>query len=465
MAKKKKKKSQGFTIIVLFLVVIALTISYFIAKNYTDKKEAEEEASKDVKLVNVDTSKAKSLTYSIEGVTYTLIKEDGVWKVESEKERPLDQDTVQSMIDRFKDMTATKEVYKNKDHLADLNLENPVLNVTLTMEDGATYAYSTGANVNSSDGGVYAIVQGFDGIYILPKGYFTLFSKDLNNITEVASITDITADNITRIYIKKDGKELINAKKTQANGKEVWKITAPYDPSVAMDNNYMSALNSNYTTYKFIKNVDYNCTDFGKYGLKDPDTIIDLDYVPEDSKAKDKSQHRFTLYVGNKTDDGSYYYVRVNDSKSVYTIATTSIATFTNIKAFNYVRERLVDTSISNVTKASFKLPGTTYDLTVEGSSDDSKVYKINGEVKDGADIGKFFSKVTLLEIGGEIEKDVDTSKQVFGLSVMNQDNNAYTYTFYAYDDSYYAIEHEGHMYFLVDKRRVEDVITALKEL
>lgn len=470
MAKKKKKKSQGFTMIVLFLVVIALIIGYIIAKNFADKNEVDSEASGDVKLIKVDTSTAKSLTYSLEDVKYTLIKEDGVWKVESEKERPLNQEIVQSMIDRFKDMTATKVVYDNQDHLADLKLDKPALNVTLTMEDGATYTYSTGAAVNTSDGGVYAIAQGFNGIYILPEGYLTMFSKDLNNITEIPNISGITSDKITRIYVKKDGRELINATKTQKNQEDVWTITAPYDSSVAMDNSYMSTFNSNYTRYKFIKNVDYNCTDFSQYGLDNPDTVIDFDYYTEDTETGDKTEHTFTMYVGNKSEDETYYYVRLNDSNSVYTISASSILTYTNVNAFSYVRERLVDTNISGVTKASFKVQGTTYDLTVEegaaGTDEDkSSIYKINGVVKAGAAIGEFFSKVTLLEIAAEVEKDVDSSNQVFGLSVLDKDKNEYTYSFYDYDDSYYAIEHEGHMYFLVDKRRVEDVITALKKL
>ncbi len=458
MAKKKKKKSQAFTMIVLFLVIIVLLIGYFVAKGIAEKSEKDKSESGDTKLIQIDTSKAKTLTYLIDGEEYTLIKEDDIWKVESEKERPLDQDKVQDMVDRFKEMTASKVVSENQDKLADLRLDKPALTVTLKLEDGATYSYSTGTNVVTSDGGCYAIVQGYPGIYILPEGYYSLFSANLNTITKLAVVSDVNANNVTKIRITKDGKVMIDA--AQDKDTETWGITKPYALGVKMDSNNMNNLASNYVSYRFLENIDYNCKDFSQYGLDKPTSEVYLEYFTKDSDDSKTTDHTLKLSIGKTNEDGSLYYVRLNDSESVYTMGVNTIDLYTNVNAFDYVDYSLFNKSISAFSKLNISAEGKTYDIQMLKDS-----YKINGVEKSASDIGTIYGKLTLVKIKEEAEKEVSTNNPRCTISLTDTDNTVSNYSFLEYDANYYAMHHEGFTYFLVDKRSIDDLIHTLENL
>ncbi len=464
MAKKKKKKSQAITMIVLFLVIIALVIGYFIAKGVAEKSNKEQNIG-DTKLLKVDTSKAKTLKYSLGEKEYTLVNEDGVWKVETEKERPLDQNLAWQLVNRFADMTATQVVAENQDKLTDLGLANPALTVTLTLEDGATYSYSAGSAVVTSEGGCYAVVQGFPGIYILPHGYYTLFKEDLNDLTQLPTITDITSNKITRVKVEKDKKVLIDV--AQNKETEEWVITEPYNSSVSIDSASMGILTSSYVTFKFLKNIDYKCTDFAKYGLDTPSSELYLEYYTKDTASGTIKDHNLTISIGNTDEDGAIYYVRVNGSDSVYTMSYSSIAALTNVDAYNFVLYTLVNTNISDLKNATFTAQGKTYELEITKNNADSNtnVYKLNGVDKKPSDIGTFYSKVRLIIIEKEIEKEANTNNLVFSINITDTNNKKTAYNFYEYDDIYYGVEHEGHIYFLVDKSRVDDAITSLENL
>ncbi len=458
MAKKKKKKSPVFTMIVLLLVIIVLVIGYFVAKGIADKS-GEETVDADTKLLHVDTSTAKTLKYSIAGNEYTLNCVDGIWKAESDDKRPLDQTKVQNMVNRFAEMTASKVVADNQNELASVALDNPALTVTLTLEDGSSYSYSTGSTVVTDDGGCYAIVKGYPGVYILPEGYYNMFSANLNSITQLPSVADIKAENITRLHIVRDGEERINITKDPEKEKFTWTMLAPYDSSMRMSDDNIRILTNKYVTYIFGENVDYDCTDFGKYGLDDPKTMIDIEYFTEDESGN-KTVHTFTLYIGNLNDDGTMFYVKLNDSNSVYTISKVSIDSFTDVNATNFAEDYLFDTTVQELSKVVFQIKDKTYTLEAKDNA-----YTLNGASKNASDVGVFYTSINLLKNAQTATKDVSKTNPVCSISVTNKGNEELTYTFYEYDDNYYAIEHDGFVYFVIEKRRLDSAITAIEGL
>ena len=455
MAKKKKKKSQAFTMIILFLVIIVLVIVYIVAGRIAKEADKEGTVIEDKKLIQIDTSKAKTLTYTIDGTEYTLVNEEGTWKVESEKERPLDQDKVWDMVNRFQEMTANKEVSENQDKLGDMGLDKPSLKVVLKLEDGATYSYSTGTTVVTSDGGCYATVQGFPGIYVLPSGYHDLFSVDLNSITQLATVDGVDANNITKIRITKDSNILIDVAMNKDT--EEWVITKPYASSVKMDASSTRDLASKYVNYRFTENVDYNCKDFSKYGLESPTSEVYLEYFTKGSDADTSIDHKLKLSIGNKNEDGSLYYVRLNDSDSVYTMEANEVSAYTTVNAFDYVRSSMFSANVNDLTKATVVANGKTYDIQMLKDN-----YKINGIEKNASEIGIFYGKLTLIKIMSEVKKEVNTTKPVCSISVTDA-NNVINYSFFEYDSNYYAMQYEGHTYFLVDKNSVDDMVHLLE--
>ena len=124
---------------------------------------------------------------------------------------------------------------------------------------------------------------------------------------------------------------------------------------------------------------------------------------------------------------------------------------------------------ISELSKASFVVNGKTYDLQIEkkATTGDASgdTYKLNGVLKEASAIGVLYGKVGLIEIEQEKQKDVDTQNPICSISVTDTKNKELKYSFYKYDNNYYAIEHEGQIYFLADKEKVNNAIKALEEL
>ncbi len=472
MAKKKKKKSEIVTLMVLILVIIALGFGYFVARSFSENNGEEIDSLEDKKLIQIDVSKAKTLKYTLKGKEYAFVNENGIWKVEMEKDRPLNQNAIMDMVSLFEDMTASKIVYKNQDRIADFGLNKPALTVTLTMEDESSYSYSSGVSVVNTESGCYAVVQGFPGIYFLPEGYYNLFIDDLINMTQLPSITDITSENLTRIKITKNSKVMIDL--NQDKNTEQWMIKEPYDYNVRTNADNMKILLNNYISYRFLQNIDYHCTDFSKYGLDKPSSEIYLEYFTKDYTSSTTTNHTLKLSVGNLEDD-AVNYVRVNDGNSVYTMSSNNIDLLTNVDPIDYVYTTLVDTDISDVAKASFTVKGKVYDLQIErsdtigtGDKEDKNtknVYKINGIEKEASEVGTFYSKVNLIKIVGKVGKNVNDSKPVCSIKVTDTSQKEFNYNLLEYDENHYAVQHKGHIHFLVDKKSVDSMVQTLEAL
>ena len=109
--------------------------------------------------------------------------------------------------------------------------------------------------------------------------------------------------------------------------------------------------------------VDYNCTDQAKYGFDDPYAIITATYLAEEdaeadtdatgaSESEDKTEtaseaedsgeaeekpqveKQLVIYVGDEIDGNRY--VKVNDSKQVYTIPETSLTDIVDQEYFRF---------------------------------------------------------------------------------------------------------------------------------
>lgn len=174
----KKKKKEMTTVIALAALLVVVCVAYFAAVKHKEAKEKAADTS--VNLLQLDTSKATKIDISNENGTISFEKESTGWVMPSDKEFLVKQEEIQTILDAFSDLVATRCVVENKDSIAEYGLDKPTAKVTITLNDGATTVLSLGTTV-PSEGGYYGMLDSSDGVYTFDQMSVScaLDSKDM----------------------------------------------------------------------------------------------------------------------------------------------------------------------------------------------------------------------------------------------------------------------------------------------
>lgn len=115
---------QKKTMVILILILAVLAAIYGGLKAW-GKKTAEKEAGAAAEKITVtDLKNLSSFSYSNGQETMSFIKEEGIWKLEDDKEIRLNQSTVESIGEAAASLAAVREL-KEPDDLEDYGLTKP----------------------------------------------------------------------------------------------------------------------------------------------------------------------------------------------------------------------------------------------------------------------------------------------------------------------------------------------------
>ena len=107
------------------------------------------------------------------------------------------------------------------------------------------------------------------------------------------------------------------------DGSEVRSLDAEEDADV------FSAVSS--LTYE--AHVDYDCDDLSQYGLDAPQYVITIGYLEETEETYDPADlTTYVLSVGNATEDGASYYVRLGSSTEVNLISAADLESIITVQ-------------------------------------------------------------------------------------------------------------------------------------
>lgn len=195
----KKKKKEMTTVIALAALLVVVCVAYFAAVKHKEAKEKAADTS--VNLLQLDTSKATKIDISNENGTISFEKESTGWVMPSDKDFLVKQEEIETVLDAFSDLEATRCVVKNKDSIGEYGLDKPTGKITITLSDGTTTVLSVGDTV-PSEGGYYGMLDNADGVYTFDETSINgaLASKDTfedsaaEAAEEPAATTDASAE-------------------------------------------------------------------------------------------------------------------------------------------------------------------------------------------------------------------------------------------------------------------------------
>ena len=534
---KKKTVKLVSAVVVLGVLCAAYEGVNFYVTSQEEKETEENDTSVDLVSLEADDITAVSFTADQNEVEFD--KKDDSWTEKSDANFPVNQDTVDSAVKGVASLTADQEISDVED-MSQYDLDNPQNTITLTTADGDT---SLQIGMESSNNQYYVKKADDDkNVYLVSSTSIEPFMGTLYDFAESGTFPSVTSATITDVKVDKENSYEL----TQDADNLFWNVSDGKTTEKA-DTTKAGTVTSAVGSLAYDKFVDYNCTDDSKYGFDDPYAVITVKYTEEeavesdedseadenDSEATDEAatdtsedadasdedssedeqetqtvEKTLTIYVGDETGDDRY--VKVDDSKEVYTITKDSLtdildstmSDFYNLSVsyvsvndldslevqsadgdhtINVVTETVKaededttddtdsDTTDESSTETSDE-SSTDTDSSDESSSDDEEettttTYKLDGEDLDESTFTTFYNKLINMTAQERLtEEYTPEGDPAYTFIFKDKDGKETTVKYYEYDTNFYAALVEDKVY-LVNKMNVKDLDEAYQKM
>ena len=132
-----------------------------------------------------------------------------------------------------------------------------------------------------------------------------------------SKITVLTTDQIMDVTVETDGEQTMYIAYDETKEKP-WQLTTP-EGTFDGDSDAVTSALGKYNSYSVKSVVEYNCADFSRYGLEEPATVVTVRYT-EEEETEEATVKTLVFEFGNKNEEESGTYVRINGSPYVYTM-------------------------------------------------------------------------------------------------------------------------------------------------
>ena len=537
---KKKTVKLVSAVVVLGVLCAAYEGVNFYVTSQEEKETEENDTSVDLVSLEADDITAVSFTADQNKVEFD--KKDDSWTEKSDANFPVNQDTVDSAVKGVASLTADQEISDVED-MSQYDLDNPQNTITLTTADGDT---SLQIGMESSNNQYYVKKEDDDkNVYLVSSSSIEPFMGTLYDFAESGTFPSVTSATITDVKVDKENSYEL----TQDADNLFWNVSDGKTTEKA-DTTKAGTVTSAIGSLTYDKFVDYNCTDDSKYGFDDPYAVITVKYTEEEAVESDEDSEEstdadteesttdetaadtsedadasdedssedeqetqtvektLTIYVGDETGDDRY--VKVDDSREVYTITKDSLtdildstmSDFYNLTVsyvssndldslevqsadgdhtINIVTETVKaededttddtdsDTTDESSTETSDE-SSTDTDSSDESSSDDEEettttTYKLDGEDLDESTFTTFYNKLINMTAQERLtEEYTPEGDPAYTFIFKDTDGKETTVKYYEYDTNFYAAVVEDKVY-LVNKMNVKDLDEAYQKM
>ena len=490
-----KKKTVKLVSAVVVLGVVSG--AYVGVNSYVSSQEEKESEAEDtsVELTSLDTDNITSVAFTAGQDKVEFDKKDDTWSEKDDADFPVDQDTLNTAVGGVASLSAAQEISDVED-LSEYDLDSPQNEITLTTDDGDTVLQIGMENESTSQ---YYVRKSDDDkkVYLVDSSAVEPFMGTLYDFAESGTFPSVTSSTITEVKVdKEDGYEL-----TQDPDNLFWNVSDGKTSEKA-DTDKAGTVTSAIGSLAYDSFVDYNCTDDSKYGFDDPYAVITAKYTEEetveddsedessaDSDAKKDSsdteddseeaetktvEKEITICVGDET--GSDRYVKVDDSKEVYTITEDSLTDILDSTASDFYSLSVNYLSVNSLDSLEVKTPDGNHKVTVTREttkdSDDEDAeetttvtYKLDDADLDETTFTTFYNKLINMTAQQRLTEDYTPEDDpAYTFVFKDTDGNEMTAEYYEYDTNFYAAV-VGDKVYLVNKMNVRDMDEAYQDV
>lgn len=293
------KKSQIRILAILAAIALLLGIALF-ALRYEKKPEVLPP------LAECDSSDIINLTYSNQSGTFSFQKYDGSWCLGDDAVFPVNQETLEKMLDVL--CTTRPQTVVEKPDLEELGFTSPQCTISYNHNSGSGTIHI--GSMNAVTDQLYVLTN--NTVYLTDTTLLQAFSGSLLDIAQQFPIPK--PENHRSVTVENTlGTITLSCDSTQTGGQEgVWFLQTG-DGWVEADQN--AAYNFYFLTYdmhwKSTAAVVTGETNLADYGLDNPQAVYTLTYGDE----------TFRLHLGKNLPDGTTYAMCDGDTL-IYTMDT-----------------------------------------------------------------------------------------------------------------------------------------------
>lgn len=485
-------KSKTVKLISGVAVLAVLSGTYIGVTSYVDSQEEKEAEAADtsVRVVEMDPEKVTSVSFTgTEGAEEVFEKDGDHWAKKDEPDFPVSQDTLDGAVNALTALSADREI-ENPEDLGEYDLDKPQHQITLTEEDGNRTVLQVGMKNEAS--GQYYMKKSEDdkNVYLVSAVSLDPFTGTAYEFAEAEKFPTVTSATIKDVKVEKE-----NGYQLSQDADSLYWYVSDGKTSEQADTSKTGAVTSAIGSLTYGDFVDYNCTDSAKYGFDDPYAIITATYLAEEDteadtgtteasedgekaepeenisgdaddsgEAEEKAQveKKLVLYVGDEKDGNRY--VKVNDSKQVYTIPETSLTEITEKKVSDFYSLTVNYLTVNNLDSLEVQSEDGTH--TVQVTREEEKAsYALDGKEIEETVFTTFYNK--LINMAGQerlVEEYKPDKPAAFTFDFTDTEGQKATVSYYEYDSSFYAAV-TGDKVYLVNKMDVRDLADAYQEM
>jgi len=313
---KRLKRKRMYTTIALVAVLGCLVGGYYLI-TLRNNRIASEEAKKKEQTdaaANQETEITTFLLKDVEVIAFTneeasyefsWIEDEnfGRWVRTGEEDFPTNEEKLQNIAGSFCELSGAYQLNEADADLADYGLKETNRLMKLTLTDGTVHSFRLGDETPYADG-YYLLYENTGDIYVVASNLNTQITTKAVKLVQGETFPSVYPETITELRIEvRDGETISHVPIDNGDG------TISY-PSIF------------YESTRFVASTiqEYNCKDFGKYGLDDPYVTVTVDYlgyVFDEGGMLQREPCTMVLEIGDKTVSDNYF-VRVDGSDFVY---------------------------------------------------------------------------------------------------------------------------------------------------
>ena len=439
--------------IVILSVVLTLLIGAFVAVNFLWIEDDGQDIGTDIETIEVFSElseNVKRIDARVDGEKFSFACKDGQWSV-SGKNVKVENHLISSLCSELTSIYAYSCVEQNPDNLDKYGLEKPFAEYKLTLSNDTEKTFLLG-NQDPVTGYYYFKDSDASPVYTIYSSKGDTLSQNFDYYRD-KSILNVSAEGLSRIYVKKGAQVLELEKFTEVVNEqetEKWKMLKPMARNCdtnKIEDNIISKIS--YITFEEF--VDAEDEKYSLSGVSNPVATVKL---TDDSGAEQ------TIYIGKK--EGNLRYIKTNST--VYLVNDDSV-NFVDIDPFIYISKFINLENIEKVSKVEVTHKDKTHVITIEGEKEKA-VYKLNGrEVLEETFKEDVYQKVIGLLADG-FAKNPKYSIPEYSLTFYFKDGSVKKTDYCHYDErSYAAFDKNKKCDFVILKKELENMFSAIEKI
>lgn len=324
------KERRLITVLSVILAILSAALLIVLGIRYRQPRDAvQDPAAQAVQAAQAAGSTYASLSvYSGSATLSFSIQEDGTWVWDDDTEFPLDDSTIESMMELLSDLTP-QQVLSDPESLESYELDAPSASISAVKVDQSTVSVTFGKATTDGTSRYAMMNDDASTIYIFADTLYQALQTPIYDMMTLPELPELPESSISSISIQgpgEDAQPLLLAAQHTDDGATTW-LSGGEDVT---DNASVQALLEDLGQMQIARCVDYRPSDEAASicGFDAPDALVQVTYTPEDG-----SESVWTLTVGTTEPGGTGRYARIGADTTIYLLETALLDPLMRIAA------------------------------------------------------------------------------------------------------------------------------------